>query len=441
MPQRKGRGGHGKKKGAREKGKPSGKSAAGVSVVERGEAGVIKPRLSGMTHRERFRRLMHFQTVDRVVHWEFGYIDETMERWHKEGLPPRKNSIETIEAYFGVDPAVRVRIGPMFDPEFTGKGKVLEVRANSVVYEHADGTVTEEIKEGLHTIPHFIKFPISGRDDWARFKERLRPDTPGREIDWDTEAPKYRNLDVPVGIGLGSYFGIPRNWIGFENISLMLYDDRELVEEIVETLTRLYLRQLEDALTHVEVDFAAGWEDICFRNGPMLSPRMFGEIVVPRLKRVTACLRQHGVDVIWTDCDGDITQLVPYWLDAGVNCMFPLEVHPGSDPVKFRKMYGRRVLLRGGVAKYQLALGKKEILAELKRIEKIVEEGGYIPHGDHRIPNDVPYDNYRYYIREKLAMLGFRSDEIGEIEPLGGAPARRKKPGIGRRMKKQDTRF
>ena len=40
-----------------------------------------------LSHRERFVRQMHFQTIDRGVHWEFGYWDETMERWHNEGLP------------------------------------------------------------------------------------------------------------------------------------------------------------------------------------------------------------------------------------------------------------------------------------------------------------------------------------------------------------------
>jgi uroporphyrinogen decarboxylase len=178
------------------------------------------------------------------------------------------------------------------------------------------------------------------------------------------------------------------------------------------------VHELSAALREVEVDFASGWEDICFRGGPIISPAMFKEFVIPQLSRVTALLRRHGVTVIWTDCDGDVTQLVPLWLDAGLNCMFPLEVHPGSDPVKYRRMFGKRILLRGGVAKYQLALGKREILAELKRIAPVLEEGGYIPHGDHRIPEDVPYENYKYYVREKLAMLGFKAEDLERVEPL-----------------------
>jgi len=380
---------------------------------------IIDSSIGTLTHRERFRRVMHFQTVDRIPHWEFGYLDETIARWHKEGLPAKYNDIHSVEGYFGVDPAAWVPFCDWLSPPFEGAAEVLEVRAHSRIERLPDGTVQEVQTRGVRTIPHYMKMPIENRDDWLRFKERLNPDDPLRfQTNMRKVAARLLRSEVPVGTGLGSYYGNPRNWIGFHNISLMLYDNRPLVEEIVATVAEVYYRQLEASLRHCEVDFAGGWEDICSRAGPMISPAMFREIVGAHLKRVTSVLRQHGCSVIWTDCDGDVTQLVPVWLECGVNCMFPLEVHPGSDPVKFRKMWGRDILLRGGVAKYQIALGKKEILAELKRVEPVVEEGGFIPHGDHRIPEDVSYDNYRYYVREKLKMLGWRDDEILQIEPL-----------------------
>jgi len=380
-----------------------------------------RPRL---TPRERFRRQMHYQSIDRGVHWEFGYLQETAERWHREGLSeeiaagPAEGS-GSIEAYFGVEPIFMVPIshGPI--PEFSAEYEVIEKREHSEIQKFADGTILEQKTDGVRTIPHYIKFPIANRDDWKRFKEHFNPDDPERyRTDWKKVGRAVRDMDVPVGINLGSYLGTPRNWIGFENIALMCYDDRDLLEEIIETLTQVYYNTLAQALEEVEVDFAAGWEDICFKNGPIISPQMFSEIVIPRLKRVTTLLRQHGCDVIWTDCDGNITKLVPLWLEAGLNCMFPLEVQAGSDPVELRKEYGREILLRGGLRKYEFAKGRKEILAELKRVEKVFEEGGYIPHGDHRIPEDVPYENYKYYVREKCAMMGWKKEDIQAIWPL-----------------------
>ncbi len=385
---------------------------------------IIDTSRAAMTTRERFRRQMHFQSVDRGIHWEFGYLSETLDRWHTEGLPVDIIAGEgkrSVEEYFGVDPSFYVPVSNGLLPGFTGETEILKEDKGKRTELLPDGTIQEVQTEGLKTIPHYIKMPISNWEDWKKFKERLNPDAEGR-IPYDIKSlgEKLRHSNCPVGISLGSYFGIPRSWVGFEQISVMLYDQPDLVEDIVETLTTLYETNLSKVLPEIEVDFAAGWEDICFRNGPMISPAMFRKIVGPRLKRVTTLLRQHGVDIIWTDCDGNINDLVPVWLECGLNCMFPIEVQAGSDPVELRKEYGRNILLRGGIAKYQLALGKKEILKELKRVEKVVEDGGYIPHGDHRIPQDVPYENYKYYIREKLSMLGWQKYDIDSIEALAG---------------------
>jgi len=387
---------------------------------------IVDGTMPEMTHRERFRRVMHFQKVDRIPHWEFGYLNETLDRWHKEGLPQKYNDNGSVEAYFGVDPVAYVPTSEGLVPPFQGEIEVLEENENTRIEKLPDGTIQEVQAKGRTTIPHYIKMPIENREDWKRFKERLDPEDPARfQTDYRKLGQELLRTDRPVGIGLGSYFGIPRNWIGFEKIALMCYDDRQLVEEIVATLAQIYYRQIEEALKFVEADFAAGWEDICFRSGPMISPGMFRQIVFPNLKRVCDLLRQHGCTVIWTDCDGDVTDLVPVWLDAGVNCMFPLEVHPGSDPVKYRKVWGRNILLRGGLRKYAFAGSRREILDELKRVEHVVEEGGYIPHGDHRIPEDVSYENYKYYVREKLAMLGWKKEEVNQIEPLRKVRSRR----------------
>ncbi|MCG2660541.1 MAG: hypothetical protein L6437_09880 [Kiritimatiellae bacterium] len=375
-----------------------------------------------MNHRERFRRLMHFQTVDRGVHWEFGYLG--IERWHKEGLSREITAGEvpgSVESYFGVDPTIWVPLNCNLVPPFPPGVKMLEDHGELKVFQRSDGLIYECPPTGSESIPRYIKFPIANRDDWKRFKDKLDPASPERhQTDWKKIGETLRNSDIPVGIWFGSFFGVPRNWIGFENIALMVYDDRRLVEEIVATLADLYYSQLELALREIAVDFAGGWEDICFRNGPLISPQMFSEIVAPHMKKIARLLRAHGCDVIWTDCDGDIRKLVPLFLDAGVNCMFPLEIHPGSDPVELREQYGKQIILCGGLNKQKMAKEKKDILAELKRVEKVVDQGGYIPHMDHRVPGDVSYGNYKYYVREKLALLGWSPQEVASVHPLCG---------------------
>jgi uroporphyrinogen decarboxylase len=166
------------------------------------------------------------------------------------------------------------------------------------------------------------------------------------------------------------------------------------------------------AVREVDLDFASFWEDMCFNMGPMISPAMFREFMVPRYRRITDFLRANGVDVAYVDCDGDINQLVGLWLEGGVNCMFPLEIQSGSDPAPMREKYGERVLLMGGVDKTRLIAGKQAIRKEIDRIAPLVASGGYIPHVDHRCPPDVTFENYLYYLNTKREAFGIPEPEI-----------------------------
>jgi hypothetical protein len=178
------------------------------------------------------------------------------------------------------------------------------------------------------------------------------------------------------------------------------------------------LRHLPPILERCQIDAASGWEDICFNSGPILNPRFFAERIMPHMLPVMRLLRQHGIDVIWTDCDGNILKLIPLWLGVGLNCMFPLEVNPGNDPVALKKEYGREILIRGGFNKFFLHQGREAILKELKRLEPAVAEGGFIPGVDHRCPGEVTWDNYCYYIWEKCHMLGWPEARIREFPAL-----------------------
>lgn len=92
---------------------------------------------------------------------------------------------------------------------------------------------------------------------------------------------------------------------------------------------------------------------------------------------------------------------------AGINCMFPVEVGTwGGDPVSFRKQYGQDLLMMGGFDKYILAKNKADIEAEIYRLLPLVEEGGDIPFPDHRVPPDVPFENYLFYINQARIILG-----------------------------------
>lgn len=358
-----------------------------------------------MTDRERWTRTMHFETVDYVPDEEFGYWNETFSVWQKQGLPADICDNSQADRYFGFSRREHVPINLGILPGF--ESKVLEETDEHQVIVDGAGVTCIVKRDGTSTIPKYVRFPVQSRDDWKRFRERLNPDDPARyPADWEEQKKRWKGRDYPLGVSVGSLFGWIRDWMGFEQVALASLDDPDWVEEMIEDLTNFILGVVRRAVTELDLDFADFWEDMCFNHGPIISPSQFRAWMTPRYKRITDFLKLHGVDVVYVDCDGNMNDLVEHWLAGGVNCMFPLEVRGGSDPWPIREKFGRDVLLLGGVDKTRLIEGKRSILGELRRIEKLVEMGGYIPHVDHRCPPDVTYENYLYYLQTKREMLG-----------------------------------
>jgi uroporphyrinogen decarboxylase len=148
------------------------------------------------------------------------------------------------------------------------------------------------------------------------------------------------------------------------------------------------------------------WEDMCFNKGPMVSPEFVKQVMVPRYRKVVDLLRENGVDTLILDCDGNIEELLPIWVDCGINATYPLECAAGVDARKLRKRFGKDLIIIGNIDKRALARGKREIDAELDKVRELLHYGGYFPNVDHHIPPDVPYENVKYLFDEIKKMGG-----------------------------------
>lgn len=359
-----------------------------------------------LNHKERFLNTLHFKDVDRVPDYEFGFWTETIDRWHKEGLPLDKRNIRDIELYLGLE---GWDCGEWL-PIRTGLWPPLPER---VVREEGDRAVIDDGMGGIYvrpvstsSPPHYIRYPLRSRDDWEKLRPFFDPDTPGRfPLNWDQMVEDYKDRDYSLAISVGSLYGWLRNWIGVEAISVAFYRDPDWVTDMMDTLVNLWIKIIPKALRGVNVDMATWWEDMCYMRGPLLSVRHFEEFMVPRYKKVTDVLREYGVAINVLDCDGDVAMLVPGWLKGGINGMFPVEARC-NDMYKLREKHGMEVLLIGNVNKLAVAAGEKAIDKELKRLAPMLEQGGFIPLLDHRCPPEVSYATYKYYLRKKRELIG-----------------------------------
>jgi len=405
-----------------------------------------------MNLRERFLEVMNFNTNVHPLKWEFGYWGQTLHNWYDSGLPrkhypemPTEITTPTstlyvpawtcdsktvmpnglpvmagglywptqgfpldydVREHFGMDyTQVMVDVNLLFDPMF--EVQVFENNEHHLTYTDCDGVKRMFLKEQA-TIPAGLEWPIKDRKSWEKLKaERLNPkDISGRfPPNWAELVQEYKNRDYPLALGgyPQGFFGTPSHLIGYENLFIWYKQQPELVHDILDTFTNLWIAVYAEVLSQVQVDHWHIWEDISFGSGPMISPEMVRQFVCPYIKRVADFLKSRGVNVILLDTDGDCNSLIPLLIEAGVTGMYPFEVHCGMDIVKVRNEYPQLQML-GGIGKSEIRKGKKRIDEILEPVEQVLKTGGYIPFGDHFIPPDVDFENFTYY-RNKLNAL------------------------------------
>ena len=358
-----------------------------------------------LSDRERFVRQMHQQTVDRSFNMEFGYWKENFDVW--EGF--RENGITTnaeADAFFSFDPIRSIGGKNWLNPAF--EERVISETADRTLLINSDGLIGELPKDGHSTIPHYTESSVKTPADWQRVKaERLRLEDDERRLDVEALKAKHpADRDYPLGVHCGSMIGKIRDMLSFEGLAYAMYDYPDMVEDMVETSCRLVEHALDQLLPHFSFDFASGWEDIAFKNGPIVSPTYFRDVIVPRYARIGEKLKGAGIDVWYTDCDGDVRPLIPGFLEAGLNTMFPFEVNSSGHPGAILEEYGEDIRIMGGVDKTKLIAGRTATKEYVESLVPYVEAGGFIPFCDHRCPPDVEYQDYLYYLDLKKDLFG-----------------------------------
>jgi len=400
-----------------------------------------------MNARERYLAVCEFSHDVRTLKWEFGYWGETLDNWYAQGLEcknyPRLPEIATTPAsslyipawtctrqdhlpkgigvfagaaywptqgfpldtdvrdHFGMDRSQHlVDVNLLFDPVF--EPKMLEEDDHAMKYVDLDGVKRIFLKEEA-TIPTSLEWPIKDWDTWNEIKaERMNlDDIAGRfPPNWPELVEEYRSRDYPLAIGgyPTGFFGVMAHLLGYENLFVWYHEQPDLIHDILSTFTDVWLAVYEEVLSQVDVDDWQIWEDMSDKNGSMISPKMVREFLLPYMGKIAGFVKARGVGQIHLDTDGDCTELVGMFKEAGVTGMWPFEQTGGMSLLEIRNEHPDLVM-SGGISKAVIAQGKEAIDEALEPMEGMLRHGGYIPHADHLVPPDVSFEDFSYYRR------------------------------------------
>lgn len=359
-----------------------------------------------MTARERYLATFSYRPVDKPFVVAVGGWAETGQRWLREGWDGRP-----LHEIFGTDliHGTGVYYGPV--PRF--EYQLLEETETTRVYVNHEGIVMREFKDfnGNSSMPQFVRFPVESEADFEAFAaERLQaPFEDCAPANWPEVVAAMRNRTEPLlnfADRWGGFFGPLRNLMGVENLCLAFYDNPALVERMMDQRVEAIIRITERVLAEVEIDAFGFWEDMGFKTGPLLGPEMFRRYMLPRYREVTQWLRSRGVKHVGVDSDGDVRSLIPLWLEAGLDMVWPMEVAANMDVVALRREYGHDLNMLGGIDKRAVARGGQAMRDEVDRVLPVVESGGYIPHLDHSAPPDISWPNMCEFMEYLLSRLG-----------------------------------
>ena len=340
-----------------------------------------------MTTRERFTRILTKSSLpDRIPLTEISIWPETVERWRQEGMPADADPYQ----WLGLDPITIV----WTDSTLRFPEETVCEDEHTVHVRNSDGVLERRWKTKT-AVPEKLEPLIKTPDDWVKVRDRL-VFTP------DRIAANYAEL-WQQSRQSGSWFcltpGEPIWWalmaMGFEVALPFMMDYPDCVEEMVAAQAQMSLAMLDAAIALGKPDALWYFSDLRYRNGMLFSPKIYREIVLPHVKRVTDACHERGVFTMY-HCCGDQRPFLPLMIEAGFDVAQPLEARMGVDIRDLKPIYDRQIVMMGNISVERLSGTVEEAEEEVRgKVSVAAAGGGYIFHSDHSLPPTIPLVNFQ----------------------------------------------
>lgn len=331
----------------------------------------------------------------------FGPLLGLEKEWEAQGASPEEISMEAFDFDY-VPQCMVANIGPIhaYEP--------VVIEDNDEYYIGKDELGrTVKLCKNTATIPLPMDFPVTDMESWLKIKPMFTfyPE----RIDWELveKAKQLQKEGTLILAQIPGGFDMPRELMGEENLCLCYYEESELMEDIIQTISDTSYQVLDAISKELVIDNLVVHEDMAGKGGPLIGPNLVREFIAPYYKRIWDLVHSRGTQLCSQDSDGNIAPDIEAFMEAGVNIFYPCEPAAGMDIVELRKKYGKQIAFKGGIDKHVLRSSKKDIHRELEyKLQPMMLDGGVAFGLDHRIPNGTPLENYRYYVQNAREILG-----------------------------------
>lgn len=354
-----------------------------------------------MTSRERVDRALSLRETDRIPR-DDSFWDETLDKWRGQGLPSHSDVHELFD--FDIRGA-----GWVNHAACIGREEVLEENEEWRLVRDGHGALLRWWRRKSGT-PEHVGFTVDTRERWEEHKKAMLAVPVEQRVDADgvlremALARRENRWFCWKGV---ECFEMAKDIIGHEALCIGAAQEPDWIRDVFETLTDVALSAL-DLLERAGVQYDGGWiyGDIAYNHGPFLSPAMYRDLVQDSHRRHIEWFHSRGLKVIY-HTDGDFRPLIPALLDAGVDCLQPLEAKANVDVRELKPLYGDRVAFMGNIDVMVLGTNDLDrVEAEVAaKIPVAKEGGGYIYHSDHSVPPGVDWDTYRF-LMERVRHYG-----------------------------------
>lgn len=349
---------------------------------------------------------MTFQSNERPLFTEiFGPLIGLKEEWEEQGATPEELDFSAFTYRCEARAHVPINTGRNGGyPE-----ELIEETEEHKIWRDGLGR-TMKLPKATATLPLPLDYPVKTMDDWLKIKPWYEFSEDRLTGDWKAKALEHKSNDKVVAVGIPGGFDEPRQLMGEEELCVAFYTQPQLIQDMLETIGDTAYRVLDRVSAEVQIDFLSVHEDMAGKSGPLAGPTQIGEFIKPYYRKVWDLLESRGARIFDQDSDGDMNPVIDAFLDAGVNCMHPMEPAANMDIVKVREKYGSQLAFYGGIDKHVIRRSKREIVEELEyKLPPMIKSGGCVLALDHRIPNGTPLENYRFYLKTAWEIMNRES--------------------------------